>query len=310
MTMNHQPIPRPAPRALLARLFIACSASLLSLAGTDRAWADPSSFSQSHINDIRTSTPPESNGTTSSAVSDGPNSAASFLLPALGTMGAAVSSDGSVVGVSTSTTHVDDWTCGSGASCAVAGPLEATIDFDASFSDAIGEFSLEAQYALGGSLFNISVGADGGPVTASASWGIDPVEVLLTRDPVTNIFHVSTHFVGLTAPTSCNGSAGPCGIFSDRQFISLEMEGKGFVDASHTFAVSLAPVNPTISLTSADGRAAGGVVSSVPEPGSFALLATGLAAMVASRRGKRSCARPDDPSRCGRGTRELGASFA
>ena len=118
MTMNRQPSSRPTPRALLARSLIACSASVLSLAGTDRAWADPSSLSQSRINDIRTSTPPESNGTTSSAISDGPNSAASFLLPAVGTMGAAVSSDGSVVAVSTSTTHVDDWTCGSGASCA------------------------------------------------------------------------------------------------------------------------------------------------------------------------------------------------
>lgn len=285
MTMNRLPLPRRTRRALPARSLVACSASLLFLAGTDCARADPSSFSQSLINDIRTSTSPESNGTTSSAVSDGPNSAASFLLPALGTMGAAVSSDGSVVGVSTSTTHVDDWICGSGASCAVAGPLEVAIDFDASFSGpgTMGEFSLVAQYSLGGSVFSIGVGEDGGPVTAGASWGVDPVEVVLTPDPAANIIHVSTHFVGLTAPTSCDASAGPCGIFSDRQFISIEMEGNGFVDASHTFAVSLAPTNPAIFLTSADGRAAG-VAAEVPEPASFALLATGFAALAARRR--------------------------
>ena len=130
----------PAPRVQLARA-IAPSALLLSLLGSGNAWADPSSFSQSRINDIRTSTPAESNGTTSSSVSDGPNSAASFLFPAVGTMGAAVISDGSVVGVSTATTHVDDWTCGSGASCAVAGPMRVTIEFDASFGGRIGEFS-------------------------------------------------------------------------------------------------------------------------------------------------------------------------
>ncbi|HJV60695.1 MAG TPA: PEP-CTERM sorting domain-containing protein [Albitalea sp.] len=288
MTKNCQPSSRPRPRALIARVLIACCAlSWLSMAGADRAWATSSSFSQSLINDIRTSTPPESNGTTSSAVSDGPNSAASFLLPAVGTMGAAVRSDGSVVGVSTSTTHSDDWICGSGASCAAAGPIDVTIDFDASFSGAIGEFSLVAQYDLGGSLFNISVGADSSPVTAGASWGGEPVEVLLTPDPVTNITHVSTHFVGRTGPTSCNGSAGPCGIFSDRQFISLEMEGNGFVDASHTFAVSLAPANPAIALTSADGRTAGSVVGQVPEPASYVLLAVGVATLVASRRGRR-----------------------
>ena len=284
MTMNRKPNAGAMPRALRSRLLVASSALLLCLAGTGRAWGDPSSFSQSRINDIRTSTPPEFNGTTSSAVSDGPNSAASFLLPATGTMGAVVTSDGSVVGVSTSTTHIDDWTCGRGASCAVAGPMNVTIDFDASFSDrGIGEFSLVAQYFLGGSVFRIDVGEDGGPVTAGASWGTDPVNVVLTPDPLTNIVHVSTHFVGHTGPASCDGSSGPCVIFSDKQLISLEMEGKGFVDASHTFAVSLAPTSPAIFLTSADGRVAGSLASPVPEPETFALLCAGLVALATSR---------------------------
>jgi len=286
MLNDRQPMSRLARNALHPRSLIACAAMLLCLAGADRALAS-SSFSKSSINDIRTSTPPESIGTTSSAVSDGPNSASSFLLPAVGTLGASVKSDGSVVGVSTSTTHVDDWTCGSGASCLAAGPMSVTIDFDASFSAGIGEFSLVAQYFLGGSVFQISVGEDSGPVSGSASWGVDPVEVILTTDPATNVTHVSTHFVGMTGPTSCDGLAGPCGIFSDQQSVSLEMEGHGFVDASHTFAVSLAPTNPAIFLTSADGRTAGEIVGQVPEPASQALLAIGLAVLLASRRFKR-----------------------
>jgi len=284
MTTNRSPNPGTRPNAPISRLFIPACALLLSVAGSGRAWATPTSFSQSLINDITTSTPPESTGTTSSSVADGANSAASFLLPAIGKMGAAVGSDGSVVGVSTSTKHTDDWICDSGASCAVAGPLDVTIDFDASFSSGIHEFDLAAQYFLGGSVFRIEVGQDGGPVTTDASWGIDPVEVLLSTDPATGIVHVSTHFVGHTAPTSCDGSAGPCGIFSDEQSISIEMEGQGFVDASHTFLVSLAPSNPQVHLTSADGRTAGSPVSQVPEPQTFAMLGVGLAVLAASRR--------------------------
>ena len=277
------------------KLLFASAALMLSLAGADHAWGS-SSFSQSRIQDNSTSTPPESNGTTSSAVSEGANSASSFLLTAAGKLGASVASDGSVFGVSTSTVHVDDWICDLDAACLAVGPLNATIDFDATFSGpgTMSEFSLVAQYFVGGSVFNITVGEDGGPVTAAASWGVVPVDVVLTTDTQANTIHVSTHFTGGTEPMSCNGAAGPCVIFTDRQLISLEMEGKGFVDASHTFAVSLAPVNPAIFLTSADGRSAGTSVSAVPEPGTFALLAVGLAGFAARGRAKGV---PDRPRR-------------
>jgi hypothetical protein len=292
MTLNRPPNAARLTNAVHSHALVASATLLLSLLGAGPARADPSAFSKSQINDIRTSSPPESIGTTSSSVSDGPNSAGSFLLPTSGTLGAVVNSDGSVVGVSTSTGHSDDWTCGSGASCAVAGPMNVTIDFDASFSaSGIGEFSLEAQYLLGSSVFSIAVGQDSSPVTADASWGGAPVAVVLTPDPLTNTVHVSTHFVGQSEPTSCNGSAGPCGIFSDQQFISIEMEGHGFVDASHTFSVSLAPTNPTVFLTSADGRSAGSVVGQVPEPATFALLGAGLAMLATCRRGARSFAK-------------------
>jgi len=291
MTTNRTTNASAMSRPLRSPLLVACFALLVA---TGPVWATAISSSESVINDITTSTPPESNGTTSSSVSDGRNSASSFLLPAVGTLGAAVSSNGSVVGVRTSTIHDDDWTCGSGASCLVAGPLNVTIDFDAVFSGpgTLQEFSLVARYLVGGSLFALGVSEDGGPATADASWGVDPVDVLLTPDPLTNSIRVSTHFVGQTRLLSCNGTAGPCGIFSDEQLISLEMEGNGFVDASHTFTVSLAPTNPAIFLTSADGRTAGSPVSQVPEPGTLGLLCAGLGVLAASRR-KQSCAQRD-----------------
>jgi hypothetical protein len=265
---------------------VALMLSLLCLCSVG-AWAVPITSSQSLISK---SVPMESNGTTGSSVSDGQNSAASFLVPGTSTMGAAVSSDGSAFSVSTSTSHTDDWSCPTCPPSTSVLPLTVTIGFDADFSAHIGEFSLVAQYLTEVGTFRLSVSEDSGPVVATANWGVDPVDVVLTTDPSTGMTHVSTSFVGsLMMPTSCNGTQGPCGFFSDSQGISLEMEGSGFVDASHTFSVGLAPNDPNILLTSADGRTAGNATSAapVPEPSSFLLVGTGLAAGAFARRFRR-----------------------
>ena len=242
--------------------------------GSDRAWATPVTFSTSLITG---NVPLEQNGTTSSFVSDGQNSAGSFLVPLTGTMGASVSSNGSVFSVSTITKNIDDWSCASGCIGPAASILlSAKIDFDAVISAATPhEFSLVAQYLVAGIPFQLSVAADSSAPTAGASFGIDDVPVVMTTDPSSGNLLVSAHFVGGVTLTSCNGSQGPCGLFSDIQQIDLEMEGAGFVDASHTFSVSLAPSDPNIFLTSADGRTAG-TPSTVPEPGTLFLFAAGL----------------------------------
>jgi hypothetical protein len=267
-------------RSVLQRRFtdtaVTLMLSLLCLSSVS-AWAVPVTSSQSIISK---SVPLESDGTTSSSVSDGQNSAASFLVPGTSTMGASVSSDGSAVSVSTSTSHTDDWSCPTCLPSTSVLGLTATIGFDADFSAHIGEFSLVAQYLTGAGSFQLSVSEDGGPVVASANWGLNPVDVVLTTDPQTGITHVSTSFVSsLMMPTSCSSTQGPCGLFSDTQKIDLEMEGNGFVDASHTFSVNLAPSDPNNFLTSADGRTAGIApsVTPVPEPSSLVLMATGLA---------------------------------
>lgn len=241
--------------------------------GSGQAWATPVSFSTSLIKNTFL----ESNGTTSSSVDDGHNSASSFLIVPTSTMGASVASDGSVFSVSTVTQHDDDWSCAGG--CSVAGTplgLSAAFDFDVVISAATpAEFSLTAQYLVLSIPFQVFVSADSSPITASANYGIDPVSVVMTTDSSGNT-HVSTHFVAGMTLTSCNGASGPCGLFSDTQRIDLEMEGAGFVDASHTFSVTLTPTDPNVFLISADGRTAGTAVSTVPEPGTLFLLATGL----------------------------------
>lgn len=253
--------------------------------GSDRAWATPVTFSTSLISG---NVPLEQNGTTSSSVSDGQNSAGSFLVPLTGTMGASVSSDGSVFSVSTTTKNIDDWSCATGCIGPAASILlSATLDFHAVVSAVTPhEFSLTAQYLVAGIPFLLNVGADSSPVTAGASFGIDDVPVVMTTDPSSGNLLVSAHFVGGVSLTSCDGSQGPCGLFSDTQEIDLEMEGAGFVDASHTFSVTLAPTDPNVFLTSTDGRTAG-TLNTVPEPATLFLFGAGLVPVMLRFRRRR-----------------------
>jgi PEP-CTERM motif-containing protein len=249
---------------------------LLSVIAKD---AHATSFAQALINDL-SSTPPEDNGTTSASVTSGGNSASAFVNPVAETMGAFVASDGSVISVSASSGHSDDW-CFPAACDVPPGAVHvlASIGFDAVVGGRLvaggEEFSLEATYSFGGHLVAFDASEDSSPLSAGASFDGDPIAVSVVTDSAGNV-HVSGTFVRtvLFTPSSCVD----CPLFSDNLQIQLEMEGSGFVDASHTFTVTLTPLDPGTVLTSTDGRTIGSAPAAepVPEPASLLLLGAGL----------------------------------
>jgi hypothetical protein len=280
---NHFPKGFMMTRSRFSSVILAAPLLLLPAFARD---ARASSSSESIINEGSFLT---DSGPISSSVVSGGNAASSFVTPLIETIGAAVSSDGTAFSVSTSSSHRDDW-CPEGASCsAVSSPLNlsAAISFDAVVSSNLakgqGEFDLLGKYTVGSDSFVFAANADSTPMSVSAMWDGESIPISVATDAAGNV-HVSTNFI---RPIICPCVANDAPLFVDVQSISLEMEGRGFVDASHTFTVTLAPLDPSVLLTSADGRTAGSApaASPVPEPASMLLVGTGLATLA--RRSRR-----------------------
>ena len=238
------------------------TALALSLFVLAPAEAQATSISTSSIT---SSNPVSDTGTTSSSVTQGNNVASSFVNPVGEKVGAFVSSDGTVFSLRTGSSHTDDWTCTGGCS-AVLDPfgLDLAIGFDAVLSPNIGEFQLDATYTIGAGndVFAISAGADSSPIFADASFDGDPIDVALVTDTSGNVHIVATmtrHFI-----CPCMATNAP--FFSDAIGIQIEMEGSGFIDASHTFSAAWTPTDPNLQFTSADGRTAGSGPSAAPVP--------------------------------------------
>jgi hypothetical protein len=247
--------------------------------------AHATSFAQAVIGGT---SPIEDNETVNASVSSGANSASAVVHPLSETLGAAVTSDGTVFDVRARASHFDDWTC-TGSCSALSGPLtlSAGINFDATLSGPIalarGEFDLEGKYTLGTDVFTFTAGADSTPIGFGASFDGNPVTVIATTDAAGNL-HLSTSFVR-TIICPCVATDAP--LFSDSQSMSIEMEGVGTIDASHTFAVTLTPLDPGIVLTSSDGRSIGSAPSAEPVPEPASLLLFGTALIPMSRRLRR-----------------------
>ncbi|MGC4080869.1 MAG: PEP-CTERM sorting domain-containing protein [Vicinamibacterales bacterium] len=270
-------------RAFIIAVTIVCALTANNVRAT------PIVFSTSVIS--RSSGVLEDAGTTSSAVDDGVNSAASFLLPTSGAMGAIVHSDGSAFSVRTTAAVADDWFCSLGCGSVVSTPVDvvAGITFDAIIQGALAtggdEFSLTARYIVpgGAGLFVVGAFRDSSPITAGASLGGVDIPVVMTTDASGDV-HLSAH---VEVPfIICPCTALPdTPLFSDEQSMSLEMEGSGTLDAAHTFSVTLTPLDPNVFLIGSSGRTAGvDATSPVPEPASVTLMTTGLLAMMWRRR--------------------------
>jgi PEP-CTERM motif-containing protein len=254
-----------------AKLAVLTSVLVLVVCASDNAWATSSSSSEIGFPLFLTD-----NGETSSSITSGADLAASFIIPLNGAMGARVISDG--LEVKTNASHVDDWSCVSGCGAAVAPAIGLSIGFNATLSPHIGFLDLFAKYTVGNDVFTFSADADSTPLDMHAEFDGDPIEIVTSTDPSGNLKVFANFNRIFICPCFSNGGAP---VFSDVQTISIDMQGNGFVDAAHTFTVTLTPLDAGVVLTSADGRIAAGepVAAQVPEPASLLLLATAVCAL-------------------------------
>lgn len=248
-------------------------AALILLIGlsSDNAWA--TSLSESHVGFPYFVDDFGSVGSLATA-NAGAELASAFVIPVNGAMGARVIAD-TAAEVRASASHTDDWFCTSGCGAIAPPAIAATIGFNATLSPHIGFIDLEARYTIGADVFTFGAFADSTPLDVNAAFNGEPIDVVVSTDAAGNV-HLSANFRRtFICPCSSNGD-GP--VFSDAQSMSIVLEGKGFVDAAHTFTVALTPLDPGVVFTSADGRVAGSAPSDVPvpEPASLLLLASGL----------------------------------
>jgi hypothetical protein len=226
-------------------------------------------------------------GTTSCWVSLATNAfSQATISPSVGTIGAQVATpfpDGRSSGAQPG--HDDLWNCAttSGQSCLVAVqtvPVALALKLEGSVTSAAASFIVSGSYSTSsGQVFTFDVeGGDG--IGASARFFPDfnrsstftDVPVTLTTDAT------GVHFsIDFTAPTLWGCPSGSCSCSincqfafqNDHQFLQAIIYGDGTdqsVDVFHTFGVKVTSLDPSIILTSVDGRSGAPAGVNKPTP--------------------------------------------
>jgi hypothetical protein len=190
--------------------------------------------------------------------------------PSGGTLGAQVANPFPFKTSSASASHGDSWTCSplAGDSCVMPPggmPVAVALKLEGTVSSPNTTFIVNATYAMSsGQFFLIEIGNEDGlggfAQLRSPGGGAIDFPVSITVDAANAVHFLvdvktTTHWV---CPAGCEDSIDPQFAFqTDSQDIDMQVTGDAtspVLDAIHTFGVSVTPLDPSIVLTSADGR--------------------------------------------------------
>lgn len=303
-------MPQISYRRLIQLLAGVCF--LLGAAGAARADTSSSCF-------VNGTTSGGTGNTNCSVVVDSNNYASAKVIPGTANVGATVADVG-LGSLATANAQNDDlFFCPSSGGCFVPGVqispmVRYTFQLDGTASATAGFMELDASYTglpFGGSggRFTFSFFEDPGKgpsADTEASATFSPaggstiqIPVTLTKDANGNYnfsLDYTTPATPLCSPPGCQGqiaiiNAAPViEFYGDSESVAAQISGDGtpqFLNAISTFTVGITSLDPNFQPVSLDGRTFNVQTATTPEPASFLLLASGLAALFLLTRAHR-----------------------